>query len=137
MSYRWVLAVVSALLLASGCGSKAPTVATPTAKPSSSSAATSSETPSSEESAQAEAPQQTLDPDSCVEVTSASLDLAVAASAADAQKAADKFGKYNPPATVQEAIAHFVGTGGAKSDDPDFEGFNKRIDDWVKQVCPL
>ncbi len=137
MSCRWILAVVAAfVLLASGCGSKAPTVVTPTAKPSSS-AETSSKKPTSEESTQAEAPQATLDPDSCVELTSANLDLAVAKNAADAQKAADKFGKYNPPASVQEAIDHFVGTKGAQSDDPDFEQFNKRIDDWVKQVCPL
>jgi predicted small lipoprotein YifL len=137
MSYRWVLAVVAALvLLVSGCGSKTPTVVTPTAKPSSS-AEKSSEKPTSEESTQAEAPQETLDPDSCVEVTSANLDLAVATNAADAKKAADKLGKYNPPASVQEAIDHFVGTEGVHSDDPDFDELNKRIDDWVKQVCPL
>lgn len=139
MSYRWVLAVVAAfVLLASGCGSKAPTVVTPTAKPSSpsSSAETSSQEPTSAESTQAEAPQATLDPDSCVELTSANLDLAVAKNAADAQKAADKFGKYNPPAPVQEAIDHFVGTKGIQPGDPDFDEFNKRIDDWVKQVCP-
>ena len=136
MSYRWMLAVVAAfVLLASGCGSKTPSIPTPTAEPSSS-AEKSSEAPSSD-ATQAEAPQQTLDPNSCVEVTSANLDLAVANNAADAQKAADKFGKYNPPASVQEAIDHFVQTKGVQFDDPKFDEFNKRIDDWVKAVCPL
>lgn len=137
MSYRWIYATIAAsALVLSGCSSGKVTVITPSAKPTSSAAA-SSEAPSSEESTEAEAPQQTLDPDACVDVTSANLDLATANDSASAQKAADTFDKYSPPAPVQEAIDHFVQTKGVQFDDPKFDEFNKRIDDWVKEVCPL
>ena len=47
------------------------------------------------------------------------------------------FAQYNPPADVTEAIEHFVGTGGVQYDDPEFDEFNARIDNWIKEVCPL
>ncbi|MEZ0352189.1 hypothetical protein [Mycobacterium sp. pR1184] len=44
--------------------------------------------------------------------------------------------KYNPPAKVKDAIEHFVTTGGAHFDDPDYTKNNKLVSDWVKGVCP-
>jgi hypothetical protein len=51
-------------------------------------------------------------------------------------KAAETLEKYNPPAKVKEAIEHFVTTGGAHLDDPDYTKYNKLVSDWVKGVCP-
>jgi ABC-type enterochelin transport system substrate-binding protein len=137
MSLRWIAAVVatSALLL-SGCGgSKAPA---PSASSKSSSAESSAAESTAEQSSAADAaPVQTLDPSACTDLTGANLDLAVATNADDAKKAADIFGKYNPPPDVQEAVDHFVQTQGAQFDDPDFDKFNSAIDNWVKAVCPL
>jgi hypothetical protein len=44
--------------------------------------------------------------------------------------------KYNPPAQVKDAIEHFVTTGSAHFDDPDYTTNNKLVADWVKQFCP-
>ena len=134
MVHRWVLAgFVIVALLASGCSSTTPTITTKSAKPSSSQASTKK----SEASEEAEAPQDQLDADACVEVTSANLDLAVASDAAAAQKAVDVFKKYDPPSSVTEALDHFVETNGVQYDDPDYDKFNDRIDEWVHEVCPL
>jgi hypothetical protein len=134
VSYRWISAVVVLIaLLAAGCGGGKTTVTSPTSHASQSSASKSSEQPSSDESA----PVATLDSSACVEVTQANLDLATASNKDDARKPADILEKYNPPASVREAIEHFVQTGGAQFDDPDFDKYNKLIDNWVKQVCPL
>ena len=92
--------------------------------------------PSTVPSKEADAPLPTLDPDACVDVTAANLDLAVANNSEDAQRPADVFGRYDPPASVQEAIDHFVETGGVQYDDPDYDEYNGRIDAWVKAVCP-
>ncbi len=54
----------------------------------------------------------------------------------DARKAADTLEKYNPPAQVKDAIEHFVTTGGAHFDDPDYTKNNKTLANWVSQVCP-
>jgi hypothetical protein len=54
----------------------------------------------------------------------------------DARKAGDTLEKYNPPGDVKDAIEHFVGTGGAQFDDPDFDKYNKQVKAWVDQVCP-
>jgi hypothetical protein len=51
-------------------------------------------------------------------------------------RSADTLEKYNPPAQVKDAIEHFVTTGGAHFDDPDYTTNNKLVADWVKQVCP-
>ncbi|MDT5216783.1 MAG: hypothetical protein QOK18_5022 [Mycobacterium sp.] len=136
MSHRWIVAVIAAVaVLLSGCGGSKVTSNSPTAK--SSAEKSTSEGSTSEEHTSTEAePQETLDPSACMDVTGANLDLAVADSAEAARKAADIFAKYKPPADVQEAIDHFVGTEGAQSDDPDYEKFNSRIDDWVEGVCP-
>jgi hypothetical protein len=136
MSYRGIGAAlaVGALLLA-GCGGSK--VTTATSAPKSSNASSAQEATSAEQSpAQAE-PQPTLDPTACTDITGANLNLAVANNAEDAQKAADVFAKYNPPADVQDAISHFVQTEGAQFDDPDYDKFNSAIDNWVKAVCPL
>jgi PBP1b-binding outer membrane lipoprotein LpoB len=137
MSHRWIVTVVaaSALLLA-GCGGSKPTTNSPSSA-SSSDKSSSAESTTAEASAPEAAPQAPLDPSACTDVTGANLDLAVAKNTEDAKKAADVFAKYNPPPDVQEAIDHFVSTEGAQFDDPDYDKFNSRIDEWVKVVCPL
>lgn len=72
-----------------------------------------------------------------MDVTSANLNLAVADNAEEARAAADVIAGFNPPASVIEALEHFVATGGVQFDDPEFNEFNSRIDNWVKAVCPL
>lgn len=137
MSHRWIVAVVAAFaLLLSGCGGSKVTVNSSTAK-SSAEKSSSEESTSQEPTSTQAGPQETLDPSACTDLTGANLDLAVATTAEDAKKAADIFAKYNPPPDVQEAVDHFVGTEGAQFDDPDFDKFNTRIDEWVKVVCPL
>ena len=37
---------------------------------------------------------------------------------------------------VKSAIEHFVGTGGAHFDDPDYTKNQKAIKDWVAALCP-
>jgi PBP1b-binding outer membrane lipoprotein LpoB len=137
MSHRWIVTVVaaSALLLA-GCGGSKPTTNSPSSA-SSSDKSSSAESTTAEASAPEAAPQAPLDPSACTDVTGANLDLAVAKNTEDAKKAADVFAKYYPPPDVQEAIDHFVSTEGAQFDDPDYDKFNSRIDEWVKVVCPL
>jgi hypothetical protein len=78
-----------------------------------------------------------LDANACMDVTGANLDLATATNHDAARKAADTFEKYGPTADVKDAVEHFVGTNGAQVDDPDYDKYNKLIDGWVKQVCPL
>jgi hypothetical protein len=137
MPHRWIVAVVatSALLLA-GCGGSKPTTNSPSSASSSDKSSSVAST-AAESSAAEAAPQESLDPSACTDVAGANLDLAVANNAEDAKKAADIFAKYNPPPDVQEAIDHFVSTEGAQFDDPDYQEFNTRIDEWVKVVCPM
>jgi hypothetical protein len=137
MFHRLVIAaVVATALLASGCSSSEPSVPTP-AK-TTSAQATASASASAEETTEAPgAPADKLDADACVEVTGANLDLATSTTADDARKAGDAFEKYDLPGEVKDAVEHFVGTNGAQFDDPDYDKYNKTIDDWVKQVCPL
>jgi outer membrane murein-binding lipoprotein Lpp len=138
----WVTAVVASALLASGCSGDKPAPPS-TAKFEAASATTQTSAsaiaaPAEPTSAEAPPPAvATLDGDACVEITGANLDLAVATNPGDARKAADTFEKYNPPADVKDAIEHFASTGGAQSDDPDYDKYNSLIDNWVKQVCPL
>jgi hypothetical protein len=68
--------------------------------------------------------------------TKSNADLLAANDKDAARKAADTLEKYNPPAKVKDAIEHFVTTGGAHFDDPDYTKNNKLVSDWVKQVCP-
>ncbi|TLH58348.1 hypothetical protein QDT91_08275 [Mycolicibacterium aubagnense] len=83
------------------------------------------------------APAARLDSSSCVEITQANLDLAVASNADAARTAGNTFEKYDLPAEVKDAVEHFVSTGGAQFDDPKYDKFNKAIESWIKQVCPL
>ncbi|MEE6138362.1 hypothetical protein SKC41_18770 [Mycobacterium sp. 050128] len=136
MTHRWLLAAtLIAGLAISGCssGSKTTTPAGSTTKSSTSASATSSS--SSSETTEA-APSTTLDTSQCVDVTGANADLLTASDNAGARKAADTLEKYNPPAKVKDAIEHFVTTGGAHFDDPDYTKNNKLVSDWVKGVCP-
>ena len=122
-------------LAACGTGSKSTSSASSSSAThgaaSSQSSASEANTPSAKD-----APSAPLGADACVEVTQANLDLAAANSKDAARAAADILEKYNPPADAKEAIEHFVGTGGAQIDDPDFDKYNKRVDQWVKEVCP-
>jgi hypothetical protein len=145
MPYRVLVSVVAAtVVLASGCSSNKPTLPS---HPSTtkSSPAQASASPSAEQTAPpAEAapgadqgPATKLDGDACVAVTGANLDLATATNHDAARKAADTFEKYDLPSDVKDAVEHFVDTNGAQFDDPDYDKYNKLIDDWVKQSCPL
>jgi hypothetical protein len=69
-------------------------------------------------------------------VSGANVDLLASSDKDAARKAADTLEKYNPPANVKEAIEHFVTTGGAHFDDPDYTKYNKVLSGWVKGVCP-
>lgn len=145
MPYRIVLSVVAATaVLAAGCSSNKPSVPSHPSTTKSSTAQASA-SPSAEQTA---SPGETtpgedqgsaakLDGDSCVAVTGANLDLATATNHDAARKAADTFEKYDLPSDVKDAVEHFVDTNGAQFDDPDYDKYNKLIDGWVKQVCPL
>jgi hypothetical protein len=136
--------VVATAVLASGCsGSKsaAPGTAVTATKSSTTQAQTGeSASPTAAETSPAETAAPAgpkLGGDACVQITGGNLDLATATNSQDARKAGDTMEKYDPPADVKAAIEHFVETGGAQFDDPDYDKNNKLIDDWAKQVCPL
>jgi hypothetical protein len=136
MTRRWlVAAVLVAGVLISGCSfsSKTTTSSGSTTKTPTSSSGTSS-SPSSESTAAA--PLATLDSSQCVDVTGANVDLLASSDKDAARKAADTLENYNPPSSVKEAIEHFVTTGGAHFDDPDYMKYNKTLSGWVKGVCP-
>jgi hypothetical protein len=144
MSLKWihVATAAAAVLLASGCSSDEPPGTAPSDEASASSSAPSPgpESPGTvggEESPAALAPQAPLGSEGCIDVTSANLNLAVADNAEEARTAADVIAGFDPPASVSEALEHFVATGGVQFDDPEFNEFNSRIDNWVKAVCPL
>jgi hypothetical protein len=144
MAQRWLFAAIGiTAMLISGCSFGKTTHTTIThsapAPPSSSSSAssTSAAAPSSTESTTTEtAPVTQLDSSQCVEVTGANVDLLTASDKDAARKAADTLEGYNPPPSVKAAIEHFVTTGGAHFDDPDYTKNNQTLDTWVKQVCP-
>ncbi|HTI77342.1 MAG TPA: hypothetical protein VL634_20250 [Mycobacterium sp.] len=127
------VAITSAALVVSGCSTTKPTVPTPAAsKPS-----TAVASPSPANSSETAAASEPLDANACVEITQANVDLATATDADAAHKAGDAFEKYDLPASVKDAVEHFVGTGGAQFDDPDYDKYNNAIEGWIKQVCPL
>jgi hypothetical protein len=135
MTRRWLLAVILAAALVSGCSfSSKTTSSSGSPNKGSTSASGTSGSPSSESTAAA--PPSTLDSSQCVDVTGANVDLLAASDKDAARKAADTLERYNPPANVKDAIEHFVGTGGAHFDDPDYSKYNKVLDGWVKGVCP-
>src|SRR6476660_4128612 len=109
--YRWMaVAITSAALVVSGCSTTKPTVPTPAAsKPS-----TAVASPSPANSSETAAASEPLDANACVEITQANVDLATATDADAAHKAGDAFEKYDLPASVKDAVEHFVGTGGAQ-----------------------
>lgn len=72
----------------------------------------------------------------CADVNDANVDLLTASDNDGARRAANTLASYGPPAAVQAAIQHFVGTGGAHFDDPDYPKNYKVLDDWLRQVCP-
>lgn len=137
-------AVVASAVLASGCSGSKPTAHSTVATGTKSSTTQASTGASASPTAGQTSPTETAPPagptlggDACVEITGGNLDLAAATNKADARKAGDTMEKYDPPADVKAAIDHFVETGGARVDDPDYDKNNKLIDDWVKQVCPM
>ena len=140
MTRRWLfMALVVAAALMTGCSSSKTTTSgpSPSASASTTSAATTSTPAASSDTTSATAPvSATLDSSQCVDVTGANVDLLAASDKDAARKAADTLERYNPPASVKDAIEHFVTTGGAHFDDPDYTKNNKALDGWVKQVCP-
>jgi hypothetical protein len=129
-----VAATLVAGVALTGCssGSKT-TTSSASATKSASSASASSSSSSTETQA---APSTTLDISQCVDVTGANADLLTASDKDGVRKAADTLEKYNPPSNVKDAIEHFVTTGGAHFDDPDYTKNNKLVSDWVKGICP-
>lgn len=140
MTRRWLfMALVVAAALIAGCSISKTTTSgpSPSASGRSTSAATTSSSPASTDTSSENAPvSATLDSSQCVDVTGANVDLLAASDKDGARKAADTLERYNPPASVKDAIEHFVTTGGAHFDDPDYTKNNKLVDGWVKQVCP-
>jgi hypothetical protein len=135
MSKRWLFAaVVITATLITGCSSGKTTTASTSAHPASS--GKSAAAASSESSTTETAPVTPLDTSKCVDVTGANVDLLAASDKDAARKAADTLEGFNPPTSVKSAIEHFVSTGGAHFDDPDYTKNHKILDDWVKAVCP-
>jgi hypothetical protein len=77
-----------------------------------------------------------LDGEARLAITQGNLDLTAASNAQDARTAADILEKYTPSQSAQDAIEHFVQTGGAQFDDPSYKKFNDALDKWVHQMCP-
>ena len=136
MTHRWLLAAVLVTgMLIPGCSyTSKTTISSGSSTKSSSPASVTSSSPSSESTAAA--PLTTLDSTQCVDVAGANADLLAANDKDAARKAADTLERYSPPSDVKDAIEHFVGTGSAHFDDPDFTKSNKTISAWVKGVCP-
>ncbi len=139
MAQRWFFATIAVMAaLMTGCAGGKTTPAASTTSQSagkSTSAATSGATSSTTTSAEA-APASQLDTSQCVDVAGANADLLAANDKDAARKAADTLEGYDPPAPVKAAIEHFVTTGGAHFDDPDYTKNNKTLSGWVSQVCP-
>ncbi|RUP05710.1 MAG: hypothetical protein EKK34_08180 [Mycobacterium sp.] len=131
----WIAAVVVTTTVMTGCSSGKTTVVHSSGA-SSSATSTSAAASSSEATSTESAPVTTLDSSQCVEVTGANLDLLTATDKDAARKAADTLERYNPPSSVKSAIEHFVTTGGAHFDDPDYTKNNQTVKSWVDQVCP-
>ncbi len=77
-----------------------------------------------------------LDPETCLGLSGAHMNLIMATSTQAARSAADILEKANPPDAVKQAIEHFVTTGGVQGSDPNADQMDKTIGDWRKQVCP-
>jgi hypothetical protein len=77
-----------------------------------------------------------VDPDTCLGLMGARMNLIMASTPQAARSPADILGKPGPPDSVKQAIEHFVSTGGVQASDPSADQAEKTIGDWVKQVCP-
>ncbi len=135
MSSRLLFAAVAiSTTLLTGCSGGKTTSAPSSASPASSSK--TSAAASSETSATPTASVTPLDSSQCVTVDGANSDLLTASDKDAARKAADTLETFNPSAAVKSSIEHFVGTGGAHFDDPDYTKNQKAIKDWVAALCP-
>lgn len=132
----WIAAVAIAATVLSGCSSGKTTVVHSSGAGSSAKSTSPAASSSSEATTTESAPVSTLDSSQCVDVTGANLDLLTASDKDAARKAADTLERYNPPSSVKSAIEHFVSTGGAHFDDPDYTKNNQIVKSWVDQVCP-
>ncbi len=142
MGQRWLFAAISvSAMLMTGCSFGKTTYTTithsaPAAPSSISSTSSSAAAPPSDTSTTETGPVTPLDTSQCVDVTGANADLLAASDQDAARKAADTLEGYNPPSSVKGAIEHFVATGGAHFDDPDYTKNQELVASWVKQVCP-
>jgi hypothetical protein len=136
MPDKRLVAVAGAVaLVLVGCSSPKVTIRPPTSA-ATTSAAVAQSTESSPEPPADDAGVTRLDGEACLAITQANLDLTAASNAQDARTAADILEKYTPPQSAQDAIEHFVQTGGAQFDDPSYKKTNDVLDNWVHQVCP-
>jgi hypothetical protein len=127
---RLLTAVLVGVTLTAGCSS-GPT--TGSAVPSATGhPASSGNQPSATETA----PAGPLNSRQCAFVNDANVDLLAASDQDGARRAANIIAGYNPPTSVKNAIEHFVSTGGARFDDPDYPKNYKVLAGWVEQVCP-
>ncbi|MUL76860.1 hypothetical protein [Mycolicibacterium sp. CBMA 226] len=134
-----MVATAIAAVAITGCSTtKQVTVGSPKSASSTSAPASTAQASGSDSGASDTAtPAARLDASACVEITQANLDLAVASNSDAARTAGNTFEKYDLPGDVKDAVEHFVSTGGAQFDDPKYDKFNKAIESWIKQVCPL
>ncbi|KQH76948.1 hypothetical protein AO501_10720 [Mycobacterium gordonae] len=132
----WIAAVAIAATVLTGCSSGKTTVVHSSGASSPGKSTSPAASSSSEATTTESAPVSTLDSSQCVDVTGANLDLLTASDKDAARKAADTLERYNPPSSVKSAIEHFVSTGGAHFDDPDYTKNNQIVKSWVDQVCP-
>ncbi|MUL76119.1 hypothetical protein [Mycolicibacterium sp. CBMA 226] len=128
-------AVLAAALLLAGCsGDKQP--AQPTTSTSSTPAPNTSAAPSTPDAGAPPSSRQ-LDGGTCLQLTSAVVNLMSGASPDDAKTAGDTINGFHPPADVQAAVAHFVKTNGLHTSDPDRSQFSRTLNNWVEQQCPV
>jgi hypothetical protein len=142
MPNRRLVAVAGlAALILVGCSSPKVTIRPPASDTKTSTAAAQSTEAQSTEASPAPPADDAggttrLDGEGCLAVTQANLDLSAASNTQDARTAADILEKYEPSESAKDAIEHFVKTGGAQFDDPDYKKSNDALDKWVHQVCP-
>lgn len=138
---RLVAVAGAAALMLVGCSSPKVTIRPPSSATTTSAAAAQSTAAESTEASPAPPADDAggttrLDGEGCLAFTQANLDLSAASNTQDARTAADILEKYEPSQSAQDAIEHFVQTGGAQFDDPDYKKSNDALDKWVHQVCP-
>jgi hypothetical protein len=136
---RFVAVAGAAALMLVGCSSPKVTIRPPASATTTAAAAQPTAAESTEASPAPPADDAggtRLDGEGCLAVTQANLDLSAASNTQDARTAADILEKYSPSQSAQDAIEHFVQTGGAQFDDPDYKKSNDALDKWVHQVCP-